>query len=59
MNELKKLEKYLETAIDDCERNYEYFDLETDNKEAKLSALAQKLAYDAILRKVKIMMKEH
>lgn len=57
MNELKELEKYLETAIDDCERNYDYFKLETDNREAEITALAQQLAYEAILRKVKTMMK--
>ncbi|HIS35837.1 TPA: hypothetical protein IAC10_04310 [Candidatus Scatousia excrementigallinarum] len=45
MNELKELENYLETIIDDCE-------------EAQSTALAQQLAYEAILRKVKFMMKE-
>lgn len=48
----EKIIAYIETAYNDAEESYNYFE-DNGNKEAKLQALAQMLAYDNILRYVK------
>lgn len=44
----EELIAYIETAYNDVEESYTYFD-DNGNKEAKLQALAQMLAYEKFL----------
>lgn len=54
MDNLMELKIWLENRIDDEEAKYQFADDNYD-KEMRLTALAQKLAYEATLRKVNFL----
>lgn len=58
MNDLVELKVWLEQNIDDQDAKY---DFANDNgyKDVRITALAQKLAYEAVLRKVKSLLCEY
>lgn len=58
MNDLMKLKIWLEQNIDDEKAKYQFAD-DNDYKDVKMTALAQKLAYEAMLRKVKSLLGEY
>lgn len=58
MNDLMKLKIWLEQNIDDEKAKYQFAD-DNGYKDVKMTALAQKLAYEAMLRKVKSLLGEY
>lgn len=58
MNDLMELKFWLEQNIDDQDAKYQFAD---DNyyKDMKMTALAQKLAYECVLRKVDFLISRH
>lgn len=58
MNDLVELKNWLEQNIDDQDAKYQFADDNYD-KEMRLTALAQKLAYEAMLRKVNCLISQH
>lgn len=58
MNDLMELKVWLEQNIDDQDAKYQFAD-DNGYKDIRMAALAQKLAYEAILRKVKFLLGEH
>lgn len=58
MNDLMELKVWLEQNIDDQDAKYQFAD-DNGYKDIRMTALAQKLAYEAVLRKVKFLLGEH
>lgn len=58
MDNLMELKIWLENRIDDEEAKYQFAD-DNGYKDIKMTALAQKLAYEATLRTVNILMSRH
>lgn len=58
MDNLMELKVWLENRIDDEEAKYQFAD-DNGYKDIKMTALAQKLAYEATLRTVNILMSRH
>ena len=54
MNDLMELKAWLEQNIDDQDAKYQFAD-DNEYKDIRMTALAQKLAYEAVLRKVKFL----
>lgn len=55
MDSLMELKVWLENRIDDEEAKYQFAD-DNGYKDIKMTALAQKLAYEATLRTVNLLM---
>lgn len=55
MNDLTELKVWLENRIDDEEAKYQWVD-DNGYKDIRMTALAQKLAYEATLRTVDLLM---
>lgn len=58
MDNLMELKIWLENRIDDEEAKYQFAD-DNGYKDIRMTALAQKLAYEATLRTVNILMSRH
>lgn len=58
MDNLMELKVWLENRIDDEEAKYQFAD-DNGYKDIRMTALAQKLAYEATLRTVNILMSRH
>lgn len=58
MKDLMELKVWLEQNIDDQDAKYQFAD-DNGYKDIRMTALAQKLAYEAVLRKVKFLLGEH
>ena len=58
MNDLMELKIWLENRIDDEEAKYQFAD-DNGYKDIRMTALAQKLAYEATLRTVNLLMSRH
>ena len=58
MNDLMELKVWLEQNIDDQDAKYQFAD-DNGYKDIRMAALAQKLAYKAMLRKVKFLISQH
>lgn len=58
MNDLMQLKVWLEQNIDDQDAKYQFADDNYD-KDMRMTALAQRLAYEAMLRKVKSLLGEY
>lgn len=55
MNDLMELKVWLERNIDDQDAKHQFAD-DNGYKDIRMTALAQKLAYEAMLRKVKSLL---
>lgn len=58
MNDLMELKIWLEQNIDDQDAKYQFAD-DNGYKDIRMTALAQKLAYEAMLRKVNFLISQH
>ena len=58
MDNLTELKIWLENRIDDEEAKYQFAD-DNGYKDIRMTALAQKLAYEAMLRKVNFLISQH
>lgn len=58
MNDLMELKVWLEQNIDDQDAKYQFGD-DNGYKDIRMTALAQKLAYEAMLRKVNFLISQH
>ena len=58
MNDLNSLKTWLEDEIDDCGARIQFAEDEGDER-MRTDALAQRLAYDSALRKVKFLISQH
>ena len=58
MNDLMELKVWLEQNIDDQDAKYQFAD-DNGYKDIRMTALAQKLAYEAMLRKVNLLISQH
>lgn len=58
MDNLMELKDWLENRIDDEEAKYQWAD-DNGYKDIRMTALAQKLAYEATLRMVNSLMSRH
>lgn len=58
MDNLMELKVWLENRIDDEEAKYQFAD-DNGYKDIRMTALAQKLAYEATLRTVNLLMSRH
>lgn len=58
MDNLMELKDWLENRIDDEEAKYQFAD-DNGYKDTRMTALAQKLAYEATLREVNFLINKH
>lgn len=58
MDSLMELKVWLENRIDDEEAKYQFAD-DNGYKDIRMTALAQKLAYEATLRTINLLMSRH
>lgn len=58
MNDLMELKIWLEQNIDDQDAKYQFAD-DNGYKDIRMTALAQKLAYESMLRKVNLLISQH